>query len=191
MAGTLAIGNERRRCVRIVSDREPTVRGCNGSHLEEKPAEKPELLTWEVEHGAAVNYCNLGKRLATCGDLYRHHADGHALLQVLPDGKTRLIAKGSQLAPVIVDRIKMIVTKEGKLVSELPTAAHLNSMLKSEEFLRQFVPLDEVTNIPSTLTTSRLLLQATTMAVPISEYSIWGLTPRSPTPPRKSKRFST
>jgi len=40
------------------------------------------------------------------------------------------------------------VTKEGKVVSELPTAAHLNAMLRSEEFLRQFLPVDEVTKTP-------------------------------------------
>jgi len=49
---------------------------------------------------------------------------------------------------VIVDRVKMRVTKEGKLVSELPTAAHLNAMLKSEAFLSNFLPLDAVTTHP-------------------------------------------
>ncbi|PQO27633.1 hypothetical protein C5Y96_19085 [Blastopirellula marina] len=42
----------------------------------------------------------------------------------------------------------MRVVKEGKVVSELPTSAHLNGMLRSEEFLRQFLPVDEVTQTP-------------------------------------------
>lgn len=115
------------------------------SGLRQEPRAK--VFTWVVENGAAANYRRLGKRLAASGDLYRHK-DGHALLQVVPDGTTRLIFKGNQLAPVIVDRIKMVVSKGGKIVSELPTAFHLNAMLRSEKFLRRFRSVDEVTIHP-------------------------------------------
>ena len=117
-----------------------TVRGCSRLQQEGK-------LIWKIEAGAAPNYRRVGKKLAVSGDMYRNK-DGHALLQVLPQGKTRLICKGSQLAPVIVDRIRMVVTKGGKIVSELPTAAHLNAMLRSEAFLSQFRSVDEVTTHP-------------------------------------------
>lgn len=120
-----------------------TVRGCNGLH--QKP--KAKVFTWVVENGAAVNYWTMGELLAASGDLYRHR-DGHALVQVLAGGKTRLISKGNHLAPVIVDRIKMVVTKDGKIVSELPTAFHLNAMLRSEAFLGRFRQVDEVTTHP-------------------------------------------
>ncbi|MEI8381652.1 MAG: hypothetical protein WCJ09_16100 [Planctomycetota bacterium] len=103
---------------------------------------------WKVEDGAARNYRLLGQRLAESGDLYRNKEDGHGLIQVLATGKARLITKGTQLAPVIVDRVRMRVEKEGNLVSELPTSAHLNAMLFSEEFLGQFIPVDEVTKTP-------------------------------------------
>jgi len=56
--------------------------GCKGLHLKE---EKPRI-TWRVERGAAPNYQMLGRVLAQSGDLYRQHEDGHALIQVLPDG---------------------------------------------------------------------------------------------------------
>ncbi len=125
-------------------DAASTVGGRNGSQQEGK---RPKF-TWKVERGAAPNYRGLGELLAATGNLYRHHADGHALVQVLAGGKTRLIAKGDQLAPVIVDRVRMTVTKNGKTVSELPTAAHLNAMLKSEAFLGQFIPVDVVTTHP-------------------------------------------
>ena len=69
-------------------------------------------------------------------------------MQVLPDGKTRLITKGSQLAPVIVDRTKVVVKKDGKITSDMLSAAHLNAMLRSEAFLSQFLPVDEVTTLP-------------------------------------------
>ena len=121
-----------------------TVRGRKGLH-----SKKEKLhLTWRVERGAAANYNKLGRVLAKSGDLYRNGEHGLALLQVLTDGRPRLIAKGAALAPVIVDRTKMRVVKEGKLVSELPTSAHLNAMLRSEKFLTNFRPLDEVTNHP-------------------------------------------
>jgi hypothetical protein len=70
---------------------------------------------------------------------------------VLAGGKTRMVAKGDQLAAVIADRIKMTVMKNGKTVSELPTAAHLNAMLRTEAFLGQFLPVDVVTPHPNYL----------------------------------------
>jgi len=42
----------------------------------------------------------------------------------------------------------MRVVKEGKVVSELADAAHLNAMLRSEAFLEQFRPVDEVATQP-------------------------------------------
>ena len=121
-----------------------SVRGCKGL----RPKGKKPHLTWRVERGAAPNYQRLGQVLAQAGDLYRDGEHGLALLQVLPNGRPRQIAKGAALAPVIVDRIKMRVKKEGKLVSELPTAAHLGAMLRSEAFVTNFLPLDEVTTHP-------------------------------------------
>ena len=132
---------------------EGAVRRCKGL----LPKGKKSRLTWKVELGAAPNYGHVSRKLALSGDLYRDGEHGHALIQVLPNGKSRLIAKGASLAPVIVDRIKMRVVKEGKLVSELPTAAHLNAMLRSEAFLSNFLPLDEVTREASASPRSKRL----------------------------------
>jgi hypothetical protein len=123
------------------ADASVTVGGCKGSHQEEIE------ITWVVEDGAAVNYRQLADALAATGVVYRIR-DSHALIQVLPNGKTRLISKGSQLAPLIVDLIKMVVTKGGKVTSELPAANHLNAMLRSEKFLGQFRPVDVVSTRP-------------------------------------------
>ena len=120
----------------------PTGAAGGGSYEGKRPK-----LIWKVEDGAARNYKRLGKLLAASGNLYRQHADGHGLVQVA-GGKPRSITKGSQLAPLIVDRIKMVVEKEGKTVAELPTAAHLAAMLQSEAFLQQFTPVDVVTAHP-------------------------------------------
>ena len=65
-----------------------------------------------------------------------------------PSGNHRVLTKASELAPVIVDSLTLKVTKEGKLVGELPSAAHLNAMLRSEQFLQQFRQLDQVAKTP-------------------------------------------
>lgn len=113
------------------------------------PKEKKQpQFKWSVERGAARNYRRLGERLAQAGDLFRNKDDGHGLILVGSTGEPRLITKAAEFAPIIVDRVRMQVVKEGKVVRELPTSAHLNAMLRSEEFLRQFLPVDEVTRTP-------------------------------------------
>lgn len=110
--------------------------------------EKPKCFIWKVERGAARNYRKLGELLAKAVGLYRNKEDGHGLIRALPSGEARLITKASELAPILVDLVPMTVTKDGKTVSELPTSAHLNAMLRSEVFLRQFLSVDEVTTTP-------------------------------------------
>ena len=108
----------------------------------------PRRFVWKVEQGARRNYRRFGERLVQCGDLYRNKSEGHGLIQVLSTGKTRLLTKASDLAPVIADRVSMVVAKDGKVVSELPKAEHLNAVLRSEEFLRNFPPVDQVVRHP-------------------------------------------
>lgn len=103
---------------------------------------------WKVELGAKKNYAHLGERLARCEDIYRNGSDGLGLIQVLPNGKTRLINRASELAPVLADRVAMVVTKDGKVTSEMPQATHLNAMLRSEVFLSCFRAVDEVVRMP-------------------------------------------
>jgi hypothetical protein len=86
--------------------------------------------------------------LARSGDLYRNGTAGTGLVLVLPTGQTRSVVRGSDLAPVVADRVRMAVTKDGKVVSELPKAEHLNAMLRSEAFLQRFRPVEEVARHP-------------------------------------------
>jgi hypothetical protein len=87
----------------------------------------------------------LGKRLAGANlCLYRNGSDGQGLIQVSATGDFRLITKASQLAPIIIDSLALQVTKEGKIIGELPAATHLNAMLFAEVFLGQFRPVDQV-----------------------------------------------
>ncbi len=105
-------------------------------------------FVWKVELGAKKNYGRLGERLARCDDLYRNRSNGLGLIQVLPNGKTRLINRASELAPVLADRISMVVTKDGKVTSEMPQAGHLNAMPRSEVFLSCFRAVDDVIRTP-------------------------------------------
>ena len=103
---------------------------------------------WMVERGAKTNYRLLGERLAGYDDLYRNGSDGLGLIEILPTGQTRPLTRGPELAPVLADRINMVVTKDGKIMSEMPRAEHLNAMLRSDVFLACFRPTDEVVRTP-------------------------------------------
>jgi hypothetical protein len=109
--------------------------------------EKPKC-DWPVEDGADKNYRNLGEILAASGDLFRGDEDETGLILLRPSGKHRRIIRGKDLIPVVVDRIKVEVTKEGKVTRELPTQNHFDTMLCTEEFLGNFEPVDEVTSRP-------------------------------------------
>lgn len=121
------------------------VRGREGSRQEGRATGR---FDWRVEAGSRKNYARLGRRLARSGDLYRNGTAGTGLVLVLPTGQSRSVVKGSDLAPVIADRVRMAVTKDGRVVSEWPKAEHLNAMLRSEAFLRRFRPVETVARHP-------------------------------------------
>jgi len=131
------------------NDAGPGVTGCNGFPNGGDDERKAPKFEWHIERGAMHNYRKLGRRLATVnGKLFRNGKNGHGLVSVSADGKSRLILKSSDLAPILADTLRMIVLKCGKTQRELPTAEHLNSMLKSEVFLSEFRPLDGVVAEP-------------------------------------------
>jgi hypothetical protein len=114
------------------------------------PQKRPaQIVIWKIELGARRNYRRLGKHLEKRdAALYRNGSHGRGLIHVGANGECRYVTKASQLAPLIVDTLTMRVTREGKVVSELPTAAHLNAMLHAEAFLRQFRPVDQAATAP-------------------------------------------
>lgn len=104
---------------------------------------------WRVEKGARRNFHRLGKLLAAINqNLYRH---GNGLIFVTNNEKPKLIQKASHLAPVLIDTLTIKVKKEEKCVGELPSAALLNGMLRSETFLKHFRPLDRIVRVPEYL----------------------------------------
>lgn len=103
---------------------------------------------WDDGAVSRINYEALGKRLACSGDLFRSPQHSSGLIQLLSGGKHATITKGAELSPVIVDRVPVLVMKDGKVKSSRINAADLNGMLKSEAFLGQFVPADRMTAMP-------------------------------------------
>lgn len=115
------------------------------------PNKAQPLLIWDEDDQAAHNYRMLGDALARCGDLYRRPGYSSGLLLLLGVGKPTVIGKGADLAPVIVDRVPVMVFKGGKPKGSRINAAHLQTMLSSETFLGRFRKVDQVTNTPGYL----------------------------------------
>ena len=127
------------------------VRGAKNARKEEvvgvenQPAGEADFL-WYDDQVAKGNYEELGKRLSLSGDLFRSSKMG--LIQLLPKGKHDTITKGSDLSPVIVDRVNVRVMRGGKINGSRINGVDLKSMLRAECFLSQFRPVDRVTPVP-------------------------------------------
>jgi hypothetical protein len=93
------------------------VGGRKGSQPLTDEARQPELV-WHVEDGARKNYEKLGILLAEAGDLYWDQSNGLGLIKVLPNGKTSRLSKAADLAPSVVDRVDMVVVRNGKVSGE-------------------------------------------------------------------------
>lgn len=115
-------------------------------------ASRPKTKTYEykVEKGARHNSWMLGKLLASIKtQLFRASEGG--LIEVLSGDRIRRIASAKDLATLLIDTLRIRVTKAGKLQGEMPSASILSSMLASERFLGHFRPVDEITTIPAYL----------------------------------------
>lgn len=107
-----------------------------------------DLLIWNEDVPPAKNYIALGARLAAGGDLFRKPDYGSGVILLLPGGTPRQITKGTDLAPIIVDRVPVQIIRGGKTRGSMIPAKHLSAMLQAESFLQQFPPVDHVTAIP-------------------------------------------
>ena len=105
---------------------------------------------WNDDIPPVETYVEFGKRLAVSGDFYRAPEYGGGLIRTPSNthGTAKKITKGSELAPEIADRVRVAVIKKGKSAGGMPSSTHLNTMLGSEAFLQQFLPLDLITTAP-------------------------------------------
>lgn len=133
----------------MTSENVTGVRGVAPASKPQHPPRKRPKVTWCVEHSSALNYRRLGRGLRRANaSLFRNGEFGDGLIRILPNGEAPIIAKAADLAPVIVDNVTLHVLKRGKVTSELPTATHMNSLLRSREFLNVFPPVEQVTRRP-------------------------------------------
>lgn len=124
-----------------------TTPGANGKRGVKAEGQRDELV-WNDDDHAATNYAALGGELASSGEIYRSAVYGNGLILLLADGGQVSVTKGADLLPVIVDRLRVRVLKDGKIKGSTIAAAHLNAMLKSETFLGTFPAVDYVTKVP-------------------------------------------
>ena len=109
-----------------------------------------DFFIWDTDAAPAENYVALGTALAASGDLFRMPAHAAGLLLASPNANVppTPIQKGSQLAPVIADRLRLLVVKDGKPKGGRLPSTELATLLGSELFLQQFLPVDRVAKVP-------------------------------------------
>jgi hypothetical protein len=102
-----------------------------------------------MKEGLDKNFREVGKRLASLGLQFYQHPDGGLLL--VEDNRPRRITSSKELAPLLIDHIRITVTKDGKYHGERLAEATLNNMLWSRSFLKNFRRVEEVVTTPIAL----------------------------------------
>jgi hypothetical protein len=105
---------------------------------------QPELpeYAYRLEAGLDRNFRQLGKMTASLvPQLYRHPDGG--LIRVV-DGRPHHIRSATELGPLLIDHIRIPVSKDGKYHGERIPDTTLNTMLRSRLFLQNFPPVREV-----------------------------------------------
>jgi len=102
---------------------------------------KPQY-DWQMESGLDRNFWEVGRLLGSLGlDLYQHHDGGLLLAE---DGRVRRIASAKELAPLLIDNIRIRVAKNGRYHGERVVDTTLTNMLYSRHFLTHFRRVDDV-----------------------------------------------
>jgi hypothetical protein len=104
---------------------------------------------WQMEDGLDHNFREIGELLSSLvPQIYRHPDDGLLLVE---DDRPRRISSAKEMAPFLIDNIRISVTKNGKYQSEKPSDTILNNMLSSRSFLNNFKRVEEVVTTPIAL----------------------------------------
>ena len=104
---------------------------------------------WQMEAGLDHNFREVGRLLASLlPQIYRHPDNGLLLVE---DDRPRRIASAKELAPLVIDNIRISVTKKGKYQGEKPSDAILNNMISSRNFLSNFRRVEEIVTTPVVL----------------------------------------
>lgn len=110
--------------------------------------EKPEY-DWQMEAGLDRNFMGLGKLLKSMRlSLYRHSEGG--LVRVDGD-RIHRVTSAKELGPLLIDHVRIHVSKNGKYHAEKPSITVLNDMLLSRSFLDNFAQVGEIVTTPIAL----------------------------------------
>lgn len=102
-----------------------------------------------MESGLDRNFRAVGKLLSSLKlPLYRHSEGGMLLVEI---DKPLRITSAKELAPFLIDTIRISIKKNGKYHGEKPADSILNNMLRSRSFLDNFVTVEEVVKTPIVL----------------------------------------
>jgi hypothetical protein len=88
------------------------------------------------------NFRLLGRLLASLLPNLYQHPDGGLIL--IEGNRPRRITSAKELAPLLIDHIRICVTKEGKYHGERIAEATLNNMLLSRSFLDNFPKVEQI-----------------------------------------------
>lgn len=105
---------------------------------------------WRMEDGLDRNFRRVGKLLAALGHALFQAADGPGLMLVEGD-RIRRITSARELAPYLIDTIRIRVSKMGKFHGEKVPDSTLNNMLLARSFLSHFRTVEEVVTTPVAL----------------------------------------
>ena len=104
---------------------------------------------WRIEAGLSDNLARLGTLLRTLPlSLYRHPDGG---LVLVDHGRPHRIVTARELAPLLIDHIRILVTRNGKHYAERVSDATLSHMLRARCFLNQFPLVEDVVTTPVVL----------------------------------------
>jgi hypothetical protein len=117
------------------------------------PAAMTERREYEYDDSEhpAEKYPPFARALAARGRIYRRTEWMGGLLVDAPDGPPREIRSGKDLAPLIADRLRVRVvggSGKGKSGGTRMPDSQLDLMLRSECFLQELAPVDEMTTEP-------------------------------------------
>lgn len=106
---------------------------------------KPDYQ-WQMEAGLDRNFSQVGTLLGSLELPLYQHPDGG--LVFVDEGRPRRIATAKELAPLLIDHVRIAVTKSGKYHGESVAQTTLNHMLMARTFLNKFPKSEEVVTTP-------------------------------------------
>jgi len=99
-----------------------------------------------MEAGLDRNFHQVGKLLASLNlQLYQHRDGGLLLVEGV---QARHITSAKELAPLLIDNVRIAVTKNGKYQGEKPSDSVLTNMLSSRSFLNNFRLVEDTVTTP-------------------------------------------